>query len=509
MLVVGLESMSAYGQVNTCPPHLSGKSAACASEGDVKASLPMGGGGSYVTRKLWGEVGGLSTTEQRTVFSFWCMLAAPLILGNDPRRMKHLTIDILTAPELIAISQDPRGYQAVRVWRMYPGRDPTVAESRVQLWRKYLGQNHFAVMVYNAGSNVTDVPLSWNRDLPYAASKWQRLGPRQPPCENRRDDCEHIFGKTEAGYRPGCFTYVQNVSWVERKSDCMKTCNACRPARVKKGKHAIVLVRNAWTREYEGVFPEEFIVKRVEAHEARVYILRFERESDGPHLLRKLANQAVTDDSDATERGHLVELDEMRERVKLLETRSEDLKRMLRNTGTGLTPLVDGCVDLWTEQYPGQAHDRSGRSCYFKHKWNQCSTFGKQCSRSCGLCNLGVRAGKGAGRNARRVAAGRNARRVEGEVQSLTAENITEPLPVAGRNARRVAAGRYARRAEAETQSLTAENRTGPELRLAQLRTTDYVQTTRRGMPEPEGEAPVGSVVTTHQNPSAARALER
>ena len=56
----------------------------------------------------WGEVGGLSTTEQRTVFSFWCMLAAPLILGNDPRRMKRPTIDILTAPELIAISQDPR-----------------------------------------------------------------------------------------------------------------------------------------------------------------------------------------------------------------------------------------------------------------------------------------------------------------------------------------------------------------------------------------------------------------
>ena len=132
MLVVGLESMSAYGQVNTCPPHLAGKKAACASEGDEKASLPMGGGGSYVTRQLWGEVGGLSTTEQRTVFSFWCMLAAPLILGNDPRRMKRPTIDILTAPELIAISQDPRGYQAVRVWRRYPGTDPLVTESYAQ-----------------------------------------------------------------------------------------------------------------------------------------------------------------------------------------------------------------------------------------------------------------------------------------------------------------------------------------------------------------------------------------
>ena len=476
MLVVGLESMSAYGQVNTCPPHLSGKSAACASEG-VEPSLPVGGGGSYVTRKLWGEVGGLSTTEQRTVFSFWCMLAAPLILGNDPRRMKHLTIDILTAPELIAISQDPQGYQAVRVWRMYPGRDSTVAESRVQLWRKYLSQDKFAVMVYNAGSNVTDVPLSWNRDLPKAAKKWQRLGPRQPPCENRRDDCERIFGRNAGGYRPGCHTYVQNISWVERKSDCMRTCNACRPARVRKGKHAVVLVRNAWTREYEGVFHEEFVVKRVEAHEARVYVLRFERQNDGPHLLKKLANQVVSDDSEATERGHLVELDEMRERVKLLEKRSEDLKRMLRNTGTGLKPLIDGCVDLWTEQFSGQAHDRGGRSCYWKHKWGQCSTFGKQCARSCGLCSLGVRSGKGSGRNTRRVASGRNARWVEGEL----AENRTEPLPVVSRKARWAASGRYARRAEGEVRSLTAENQTGPELGLAQLRNRS-AQTTWRGM---------------------------
>ena len=386
MLVVGLESMSAYGQVNTCPPHLAGKKAACASEGDEKASLPMGGGGSYVTRQLWGEVGGLSTTEQRTVFSFWCMLAAPLILGNDPRRMKRPTIDILTAPELIGISQDPRGYQAVRVWRRYPGTDPLVTESRVQFWRKYLGQDRFAVMVYNAGSNLTDVPLSWSRDLPYAASKWKRQGPRQPPCENRRADCEQIFGRGEDGIRPGCITYVQNVSWVQRKSDCMKTCNACRPARVRKGKHATVLVRNAWTREYEGVFQEEFIARRVEAHEARVYTLCFERESDGPHLLKKLADQAFIENSEATELGHLVELDEMRERVKLLETRSDDLKRMLRNTGTGLTPLVDGCIDLWTEQYPDQAHDRGGRSCYWKHKWGQCGTFAAHCARTCGTC---------------------------------------------------------------------------------------------------------------------------
>lgn len=131
-------------------------------------------------------------------------------------------------------------------------------------------------------------------------------------------------------------------------SDCMKSCNACQPARINKGKHAVALVRNAWTREYEGSFHEEFVVKRVEAHEARVYILRFERNEDGPFLLKKLADQAVKNMSEATEQGHLVELDEMRSRVKLLEKRSEDLKQMLKVYGHGSDSVVDGCVDEWT-----------------------------------------------------------------------------------------------------------------------------------------------------------------
>ena len=167
MLVVGLESMSAYGQVGICPAHLSGKPSACVSEGtrpglhpaDNDAIMPVGGGGSFVTRKLWGEVGGLSTTEQRTVFSFWCMLAAPLILGNDPRRMKRLTIEILSAPELIAISQDRQGHQAVRVWRHSCPQVSARTHCGTQLWRKHLAHGQIAIMVYNQGTNVTDSPL--------------------------------------------------------------------------------------------------------------------------------------------------------------------------------------------------------------------------------------------------------------------------------------------------------------------------------------------------------------
>jgi alpha-galactosidase len=49
----------------------------------------------------------LTDTEQRTHFSLWAMLSAPLIAGNDVRFMSSQTRDILTNPDVIAIDQDP------------------------------------------------------------------------------------------------------------------------------------------------------------------------------------------------------------------------------------------------------------------------------------------------------------------------------------------------------------------------------------------------------------------
>ena len=60
-------------------------------------------------------MGGLTQTEQRSHFAFWCMLSAPLILGNDPRHMTKATLQILTAKEVIAISQDTLAKQARKV----------------------------------------------------------------------------------------------------------------------------------------------------------------------------------------------------------------------------------------------------------------------------------------------------------------------------------------------------------------------------------------------------------
>ena len=39
--------------------------------------------------------------------AMWCMLAAPLLAGNDLTKMSNQTLQILTAPELVAVNQDP------------------------------------------------------------------------------------------------------------------------------------------------------------------------------------------------------------------------------------------------------------------------------------------------------------------------------------------------------------------------------------------------------------------
>ena len=60
------------------------------------------------------EVGnpGLSLTESRSHFSLWCMLAAPLMAGNDLRKMSPEVLSILTNKDALSIDQDKLGKQA-------------------------------------------------------------------------------------------------------------------------------------------------------------------------------------------------------------------------------------------------------------------------------------------------------------------------------------------------------------------------------------------------------------
>ena len=103
--------------------------------------------------------GGMSEAEYRSHFSLWAMLAAPLMAGNDLRDMSDETRAILTAPEVIAIDQDPRGKQGRRL-----GRD-----SDGEVWIRELEEpDARAVLLFARGDAPARLRIDWT-DLGWPA----------------------------------------------------------------------------------------------------------------------------------------------------------------------------------------------------------------------------------------------------------------------------------------------------------------------------------------------------
>jgi len=103
------------------------------------------------------EVGneGLSLAESRAHFSFWCMLAAPLMAGNDVRHMKPEIRDILTDKEVVGIDQDAAGKQGFRALS-----EPA---TQTEIWVKELSNGEWAVCMLNTGTAAADLTVHWDR----------------------------------------------------------------------------------------------------------------------------------------------------------------------------------------------------------------------------------------------------------------------------------------------------------------------------------------------------------
>ncbi|HXR08627.1 MAG TPA: NPCBM/NEW2 domain-containing protein [Candidatus Acidoferrum sp.] len=97
--------------------------------------------------------GGMSFTEDQAHFSLWCLVSAPLILGNNLTNMSAQTLSILTNAALIAVDQDPAGEQAVRL--------PNTSTN--QIWVKPLGFdfNTKAVALFNPNTNAATITVNW------------------------------------------------------------------------------------------------------------------------------------------------------------------------------------------------------------------------------------------------------------------------------------------------------------------------------------------------------------
>ena len=87
--------------------------------------------------------GKLSLAENRAHFSYWAMLAAPLLAGNDLTAMKPEIKAILTNREVIAIDQDKLGKQGFRAY----------SDGEVEVWARHLSGGALAVAVVNVGSD--------------------------------------------------------------------------------------------------------------------------------------------------------------------------------------------------------------------------------------------------------------------------------------------------------------------------------------------------------------------
>ncbi len=121
---------------------------------------PLGGGHWNDADML--QVGniGLSTTEQKTHYALWVLMASPLLIGTDVSELTNDSLSILGNMEVNAINQDPLGEQGI------PVDVDLKNESQVKIapcWRKHLADGQLAVILLNTKNETSKVECSIKR----------------------------------------------------------------------------------------------------------------------------------------------------------------------------------------------------------------------------------------------------------------------------------------------------------------------------------------------------------
>ena len=101
------------------------------------------------------EVGndGLTFNEARAHFTMWCMLAAPLITGNDLKNMSKDIRSILINKELIAVNQDLLGKQGFKI---YDG-------GNFEIWQKPLSNGEITICLLNLENQDKNYTINWGK----------------------------------------------------------------------------------------------------------------------------------------------------------------------------------------------------------------------------------------------------------------------------------------------------------------------------------------------------------
>eukprot|EP01062_Namystynia_karyoxenos_P032056 TRINITY_DN23698_c0_g1_i2.p1 TRINITY_DN23698_c0_g1~~TRINITY_DN23698_c0_g1_i2.p1 ORF type:complete len:437 (+),score=147.73 TRINITY_DN23698_c0_g1_i2:72-1382(+) len=135
-------------------------------------------------------MGGQSEGQYRAQFFTWAVLGAPLVMGNDIRRMDNATIALATAPEVLAVDQDPDCIQG----------SLARAAGATETWIKPLRDGSFAVVLLNKGTaaaNATvymdDTGAGWAEAQDFYPANFPRMEVRDLWLRRGLGRFEHTF----------------------------------------------------------------------------------------------------------------------------------------------------------------------------------------------------------------------------------------------------------------------------------------------------------------------------
>ena len=96
---------------------------------------------------------GLTPDEEYTHMTIWCLVNAPLLLGNDLTQMTPFTLNLLENDEVLAVSQDSLGSQAIMVTK----------DGDTRVYAKKMEDGSYAVGLFNLGPKaVAPVTVKWS-----------------------------------------------------------------------------------------------------------------------------------------------------------------------------------------------------------------------------------------------------------------------------------------------------------------------------------------------------------
>lgn len=124
---------------------------------DANADLWMYASSGHYNDMDMLQVGrGMTTEEDKTHFTMWCLMHSPLLLGNDLTKMTKQTLHIVTNQELININQSPFVYQARRL----------IDYGEVEVWGRPLVSTmsgEVVVALLNRSDSIQTVSISLNK----------------------------------------------------------------------------------------------------------------------------------------------------------------------------------------------------------------------------------------------------------------------------------------------------------------------------------------------------------